>query len=134
MKGLEGKKSTVRRAQAIARKSRFLSMKHRLKTFFLIQLIYLFEDDAIAHLKTKMPMGHRNVLQNQLVIAIVLTAAFPTPFIIAGILFWLTMSVQFFLIYVLCVWSYFTLLGVAWLKLTGWRPGGSRDLRMIEFD
>lgn len=115
-------------------KSLLLSLKHKLKNFFLIQLIYFFEDDALAHLRTKMPTGHRNVLQNQLVIAILLTAAFPTPFVIAGVLFWLTMSVQYFLFYVLGVWSYFTLLGVAWLKLTGWRPGGSRDLRMIEFE
>ena len=111
-------------------KSLFLSLKQKLKTFFLMQLIYFFEDDALTQLKTKMPIGHRNILQNQAVIAILLTAAFPAPFIIAGVLFWLTMTIQFFLIYVLGVWAYFVVLSIVWLKMAGWHPGGSRDLRV----
>jgi hypothetical protein len=108
----------------------FLSLKRKLKTFFLMQLIYFFEDDALTHLKTKMPLGHRNVLQNQAVIAILLTAAFPAPFIIAGVLIWLTMTIQFFLIYVLAVWAYLFVLSIVWLKMSGWHPGGSGDLRV----
>jgi len=115
----------------MANKSFFPSMKRKLKTFFLMQLIYFFEDDGLAHLKTKMPLGHRRILQNQAVIAILLAAAFPAPFIIAGILIWLTMTIQFFLIYVLGVWAYFFVLSIVWLKLSGWRPGGSRDLRVL---
>jgi hypothetical protein len=76
-----------------------------------------------------MPMGHRNILQNQAMILILLTAAFPTPFIIAGILIWLTMTIPFFLTYVFGVWTYFVVLGILWLKMAGWHPGGSRDLR-----
>lgn len=94
-----------------------------------MQLIYFFEDDALAHLKTKMPVGHRRILQNQTVIAILLTAAFPAPFVIAGVLIWLVMTIEFFLIYVLGVWAYFLVLSLVWLKLSGWHPGGSRDLR-----
>lgn len=108
----------------------FLSLKQKLKTVFLIQLIYFFEDDALTHLKTKMPMGHRRILQNQVVIAILLTAAFPAPFIITGVLIWLIMTIQFFLIYALGVWAYFLVLGIVWLKIAGWHPGGSRDLRI----
>lgn len=107
----------------------FLSLKRKLKTFFLIQLIYFFEDDALAYLKTKMPIGHRNILQNQAVILILLTAAFPAPFVIVGVLIWLTMTIPFFLTYVLGVWTYFVVLGIVWLKIAGWHPGGSRDLR-----
>jgi hypothetical protein len=98
--------------------------------YFLIQLIYFFEDDALTHLKTKMPIGHRYILQNQAVIAILLTAAFPAPFIITGVIIWLIMTIQFFLIYVLGVWAYFVVLVIVWLKMTGWHPGGSRDLRV----
>jgi hypothetical protein len=115
----------------MANKSFFLSLKRKLKAFFLMQLIYFFEDDALAHLKTKMPLGHRSILQNQAVIMILLAAAFPAPFIVAGVLIWLTMNIQFFLIYVLAVWAYFFVLAMVSLKLSGWRPGGSRDLRVI---
>lgn len=93
-------------------------------------MIYFFEDDALAYLKTKMPMGHRNILQNQTVIMLVLALAFPGSFIITGVLFWLIVNIEYFLIYLVAVWVYLSVLGLIHHKLIGWRPGGERDIRV----
>lgn len=77
----------------------------RLRSLFLSLLVWLFEGK---------PLQRRRIVHNHVLIQTLLWGAFVSPFVGAGLVFWLMANVPYFTLTAIILWAAVSILWAAW--------------------